>query len=104
MVTEVRASVPGWQIVPVGPAYDAARRALARGFECEPVVIGCGGTIPFVGPFSEVMGGVPALLLGLEDPTCYAHGENESLHVGDFRKAARASVHLLAELAQALSG
>jgi acetylornithine deacetylase/succinyl-diaminopimelate desuccinylase-like protein len=62
------------------------------------VTIGCGGTIPFVGPFSEVLGGVPELLLGLEDPPCNAHGENESLDLGDFRKAARAAAHLWAEL------
>ena len=60
--------------------------------------IGCGGSIPFVGPFTEVLGGVPALLLGLEDPPCNAHGENESLDLADFRRAARASAHLLAEL------
>jgi acetylornithine deacetylase/succinyl-diaminopimelate desuccinylase-like protein len=98
--TQVEACVAGWRTVPEGPAFDAARRALAVGFEREPVVIGCGGTIPFVGPFAEVLGGAPALLLGLEDPVCNAHGENESLHLGDFRKAARASVHLLAELAR----
>jgi hypothetical protein len=45
------------------------------------------------------MGGIPQLLLGLEDPPCNAHGENESLDLGDFRRAAHASAHLLAELA-----
>jgi acetylornithine deacetylase/succinyl-diaminopimelate desuccinylase-like protein len=49
-----------------------------------------------------VLGGVPALLLGLEDPPCNAHGENESLDVADFRKAARSSAHLLDELRESL--
>jgi len=100
--TEVSATpiavVPGWRTRPQGAAFAAARRALHAGFGREPVEIGCGGTIPFVGPFAEVMGGIPALLLGLEDPPCNAHGENESLDLGDFLSAARASAHLLAEL------
>jgi acetylornithine deacetylase/succinyl-diaminopimelate desuccinylase-like protein len=95
------AVVSGWSTRPEGPAFAAARRALAAGFGREPVEIGCGGTIPFVGPFAEVMGGIPALLLGLEDPPCNAHGENESLDLGDFRAAARSAAHLLAELAPA---
>ncbi len=102
---EVRpvAAVRGWMTRPEGPAFAAARRALSAGFGREAVTIGCGGSIPFVGPFSEVMGGIPALLLGLEDPPCNAHGENESLDLGDFRCASRASAHLLAELRSAVS-
>jgi acetylornithine deacetylase/succinyl-diaminopimelate desuccinylase-like protein len=97
--TSVAAAVPGWRTTPEGPAFEAARRALAAGFGREAVTIGCGGSIPFVGPFSQVLGGIPALLLGLEDPPCNAHGENESLDLDDFRRAARASAHLLRELA-----
>jgi acetylornithine deacetylase/succinyl-diaminopimelate desuccinylase-like protein len=100
--TECGCAVPGWRSETVGPAFDAARRALAAGFGRAAVEIGCGGSIPFVGPFVEVLSGAPALLLGLEDPPCNAHGENESLDLDDFRKAARASVHLWAELAEAL--
>jgi acetylornithine deacetylase/succinyl-diaminopimelate desuccinylase-like protein len=96
--TAVPAAVPGWKTASEGPAFDAARRALAAGYEREAVTIGCGGSIPFVGPFSEVLGGIPALLLGLEDPPCNAHGENESLDLDDFRRASRASAHLLREL------
>lgn len=97
---ELRAdtAVPGWRTTSEGSAFDAARRALAAGFGRESVEIGCGGSIPFVGPFSSVLGGIPALLLGLEDPPCNAHGENESLDLDDFRKASRSSAHLLAEL------
>jgi len=97
--TEAETAVPGWCCVPEGPAFEAARRALRAGFGREVALIGCGGTIPFVGPFAEVLGGVPALLLGLEDPICNAHGENESLHLEDFAKARRGAAHLLGELA-----
>jgi acetylornithine deacetylase/succinyl-diaminopimelate desuccinylase-like protein len=100
--TKLESAAPGWSTEPVGPAFDAMRRALRAGFDREPVPVGCGGSIPFVGPFAEELGGAPALLLGLEDPPCNAHGENESLDLGDFRKAARASAHLLAELRGAL--
>jgi acetylornithine deacetylase/succinyl-diaminopimelate desuccinylase-like protein len=95
---ESETAVPGWATTPEGPAFDAARRALASGFGREAVAIGCGGSIPFVGPFSNVLGGIPALLLGLEDPPCNAHGENESLDLDDFRKASLSAAHLLAEL------
>lgn len=98
--TSVPVASPGWKTTPVGPAFDAARRALAAGFGRDAVIIGCGGSIPFVGPFSEVLGGIPALLLGLEDPPCNAHGENESLDLDDFRRAAHSSAHLLQELAE----
>lgn len=96
--TRVAAAVDGWKTRPVGPAFDAARRALAAGYGREAVAIGCGATIPFVGPFAQVLGGVPALLLGLEDPPCNAHGENESLDLADFSRAAHGAAHLLDEL------
>ena len=97
--TSVPAAVAGWSTRAEGPAFEAAERALGAGYGCEATRIGCGGSIPFVGPFVEVLQGVPALLLGLEDPPCNAHGENESLDLDDFHKAARASAHLWAELA-----
>jgi acetylornithine deacetylase/succinyl-diaminopimelate desuccinylase-like protein len=90
---------PAWLCAPEGPAFDAARRALSRGFGHEVAFIGAGGSIPFVGPFAEAFGGAPALLIGLVDPICNAHSENESLNVTDWRKAIKGAVYLYEELA-----
>ena len=93
---------PAWQTDPTGPAFDAARRALRAGFGTDAVLMGVGGSIPFVGPFADAFGGIPALLLGPSDPHSRIHGENESLHLGDWRSLMASEVYLLAELAGAL--
>jgi len=94
---------PAWSTSSVGPAFDATRRALRAGYGRESVEIGAGGSIPFVGPFASALGGVPALLIGLEDPSCNAHAEDESLLLPDFDASCRAAVHLYAELGEALA-
>ncbi len=93
---------PAWSTASSGPVFDAARRALRSGYGRAPIDIGAGGSIPFVGPFADALGGVPALLIGLEDPSCNAHAEDESLLLPDFSASCRSAVHLYAELASVL--
>jgi acetylornithine deacetylase/succinyl-diaminopimelate desuccinylase-like protein len=96
-VTELDA-VPAWHTNPTGWAFEATERALRAGFGTDPVYMGVGGTIPFVGPFADAFGGIPALLLGPADPGSRIHGEDESLHLGDWHKLIDSEVRLLAEL------
>jgi cysteinylglycine-S-conjugate dipeptidase len=91
-------SVKWWMTDPNGPAFDAALKAMKAAYDREPVAIGCGGSIGFVGPLAELFGGAPALLLGIEDPKTNAHAPNESLDAGDFRKLTASLAHLFENL------
>jgi acetylornithine deacetylase/succinyl-diaminopimelate desuccinylase-like protein len=91
-------SVKWWMTDPNGPAFEAALTAMKAGYRKEPVAIGCGGTIGFVGPLAELFGGAPALLMGIEDPKSNAHAPNESLHEGDWRKLMASLAHLFENL------
>jgi acetylornithine deacetylase/succinyl-diaminopimelate desuccinylase-like protein len=91
-------SSPWWTTEPEGPAFDAVLRALEKGYGRKPVLTAAGGSVGFVRPFAHAMG-VPCLLTGVEDPGCAAHSEDESLHLGDWKKAMRSAVHFFDELA-----
>jgi acetylornithine deacetylase/succinyl-diaminopimelate desuccinylase-like protein len=95
---EAEEGVAAWQCEPEGWAFEATARALRAGFGVDPVYMGVGGSIPFVGPFAAAFGGIPALLLGPADPGSRIHGEDESLHLADWHKLITSEALLLSEL------
>jgi acetylornithine deacetylase/succinyl-diaminopimelate desuccinylase-like protein len=100
VTAKIHGSTPWWMTDPEGPAFEAARRALKAGFGRETAMIGAGGSIGFVGPFAATLGDAPCLLMGVEDPACNAHSENESLHLGDWMKCMRSAIFLYDELSR----
>ena len=88
----------GWLYTPKGPAFAAADRAYEKAWGQKLVQVGVGGSIPFVALFGKRFGDLPLILNGVMDPLTTAHGPNESMHLGIFRKAIAANVHLLHEL------
>lgn len=90
-----------WMTRPDHPIFAVAKGSLGRGYGRDAVLIGCGGTIPFVDSFTRVLGDIPALLVGIEDPYTNAHSENESLGLADFHAAVRSQIHFFADLAEA---
>ena len=100
VTAKVNGSTPWWTTDPDGPAFEAARRALKAGFKKDTAMIGAGGSIGFVQPFADLLGGAPCLLMGVEDPPCNAHSENESLHLGDWLKCMRSAIYLYDELSR----
>lgn len=69
------------------PFFKAMTSAMENAFETETKFIGCGASIPGAEYFRKTFGDIPILLIGVEDPECNAHGENESLYIPDFEKS-----------------
>jgi acetylornithine deacetylase/succinyl-diaminopimelate desuccinylase-like protein len=81
-----------------GPIFDAARRALARSFKKEPVIVGEGGSIPVVSDYRRVLK-APVLLIGFGLPGENAHAPDEWMSVENFRIGMQAMAALWDEYA-----
>jgi acetylornithine deacetylase/succinyl-diaminopimelate desuccinylase-like protein len=84
-----------------GPAYTAARTAMAEAWGTVPVDAGVGGSINFVNVIAARFPEAEILITGVEDPDTRAHGPNESLHLAEFERACLAEALLLARLGSA---
>lgn len=83
---------------PDSPFMNSAKRAIARAFGVEPVLIREGGSIPVVAAFRDVLG-IDTLLLGWGQNSDNLHGPNEHFSLEDFRRGTHASAVLWQELA-----
>jgi acetylornithine deacetylase/succinyl-diaminopimelate desuccinylase-like protein len=79
-------------------AAGLAMWALGEAWGVQAVETGIGGSIPFIADLTELYPDVQILVTGVEDPDSRAHSANESLHLGDFRKAILAEALLLSRL------
>ncbi len=99
-VTVTRGSAGDPSVLPLaGPVAEAAHAAFAEAYGVEPNAVGQGGSIPMVADFQRVYPDATVLLTAVCDPDSRMHGPNESLHLGDFAKAALAEALLLQRLA-----
>jgi acetylornithine deacetylase/succinyl-diaminopimelate desuccinylase-like protein len=101
LVDHLRASVPWgaeatitprskgqpYRIDPSGRAYDAMKRAMRETWGRDAVLMGQGGSIPFVFDFARLFPGASLLLTGAGDPTSNAHSEDESVSLDDLEKS-----------------
>jgi cysteinylglycine-S-conjugate dipeptidase len=85
-----------------GDASSAAARTMLTVMEeswgVPAVCMGVGGSIPAVSILAKLYPQADVLITGAEDPDSRAHGANESIHLGDFRRAILAEALLIAQL------
>ncbi|NUT22416.1 MAG: dipeptidase [Hamadaea sp.] len=99
VTTTRRGAAPGLAVDSAGPVYDLVRTALRDAWDgVDPVETGSGGSIPLLLHLAEVIPDATIVLNGVEDPDSRAHGVDESLHLGEFRRACLAETLFLHRL------
>ena len=84
-----------------GPAYAAAREALAGAWGSEPVSIATGGSIPLVNHLQRAAPRAEMLLMGTTDGFANIHAPNERVLVDEFEKAVLAEADFFGRYAEA---
>lgn len=88
---------PAMEVPADGPWTAAATAALVEEFGREPVLIGCGGSIPVVGSLKAILGLDTVLMgFGLDDDG--PHSPDEKFEWACFRRGVRSHIRLLGRL------
>ncbi len=82
------------------PAFERARADLSTEWNTEAVYAGCGGSIPVVGYFSELLG-MDSLMIGFGLDDDQIHSPNEKYNLTSFMKGTRSWARVLESLAKA---
>jgi acetylornithine deacetylase/succinyl-diaminopimelate desuccinylase-like protein len=94
----------GFAAATSGPAFAAARRALADAWGAETVTFASGGSIPLVSALQEAVPEAEMLLLGTTDGFANIHAPNERVLVDEFEKAVAAETEFFGLFAVSASG
>jgi acetylornithine deacetylase/succinyl-diaminopimelate desuccinylase-like protein len=87
-----------------GPAYTAARDALASAWGGETVTFASGGSIPLVNALQEAVPAAEMLLLGTTDGFANIHAPNERVLIDEFEKAVLAEAEFFGRYAAIATG
>jgi len=91
---------PAIQVADESPWLEAAQQGLERIWNRRAVLVGCGGSIPVVGWFQEILGADSLLIgFGLDDDR--VHSPNEKFNVDCYRGGARSHAAVVLALSEA---
>ncbi|MFJ4712402.1 M20/M25/M40 family metallo-hydrolase [Streptomyces sp. NPDC088785] len=76
---------PGYEAATDGPAYRAARAALAKAWGTDASYIATGGSIPLVNGLAQAAPRAEVLLFGAQDNQCNLHAPNERVLLSELR-------------------